>query len=350
MKIQAIYLHNVGPIVNQKLDFYDDWSGKIFNRVLFSGPNGSGKSILLKAVAELWQATGHWLEKRTPLPANQSATSATKKWLQQWGGIAMILTELPFVTTKVGLVFGKQRWFQEIEQEFPEIQWLGEIKADQKDTFSLKLPDTEWLTVWSEARSKLILTFDPANTPNMIYLDAEECRWVPPKRRVGRLLPDDSRLRWLVKYQVTEDWQGQLESSLINLKVTKLHAYHEMIRQFNQFLQDKRIHHEVLPGNRLQVILPERRGHTHGLDALSAGERQVLIKLYLVSRWLEPGGIVLVDEPDLYLHPSLVEGFLATIETLVEKQPGQLLITSHLPSLWEWYETRDKRIELGGTL
>jgi AAA15 family ATPase/GTPase len=57
----------------------------------------------------------------------------------------------------------------------------------------------------------------------------------------------------------------------------------------------------------------------------------------------------MIDEPDLYLHPSLVSSFLAQLEALVEEQQGQLLITSHLPSVWSRYEAQGKRIQLGGT-
>lgn len=48
----------------------------------------------------------------------------------------------------------------------------------------------------------------------------------------------------------------------------------------------------------------------------------MLIMIYLISRWLQPGGIVLIDEPDLYLHPSLVSGLLANLERLVAGQAG----------------------------
>jgi len=89
------------------------------------------------------------------------------------------------------------------------------------------------------------------------YLYAEECRWVSPKRRVGRILPEEPSTRWLVKYQATEDWQGQIEASLINLKVTKWHQYHQMIREFNHFLYGKEISPDIKPGGktRLQVTI-----------------------------------------------------------------------------------------------
>jgi len=348
MKIQVIYLNNVGPIDNQKLDFYDDWSDNIFSRVLFSGPNGSGKSLVFRAIAELWQATGYWLENREKLPHNNTSN---RKWLEQWGGIAIILTELPFVSNPVGLVFGESAWLKQIETEHANLQWIGEVVKNNKSI--LLLPQAEWFNQWSEARNKLIVSFEPANTPNMIYLDAEECRWVSAKRRIGKILPEDSRSRWLVKYQATEDWQGQLESSLVNLKAVELHKYHRLIRELNHCLYGKEINHEIkrIEGkNRLQVNIHKKRGQSHLLDVLSAGERQVLIKLYLVIRWLEPGGLVMIDEPDLYLHPSVVYSFLARLESQVEEKKGQLLIASHSPDVWNRYEARDQRVKLGYSL
>jgi predicted ATPase len=348
MKIQIIYFKNLGPIENQKLDFYDDWSDKIFSRVLFSGPNGSGKSLVFRAIAELWQATGYWLENRDKLPHNNTYN---RNWLEQWGGIALVLTELPFVSGSVGLIFGESTWFKKIEIAHPDVQWIGEVIKNKKSVFLL--PQAEWLNHWSEARNKLIVSFDQANTPNMIYLDAEECRWVSPKRRVGKILPEDTSSRWLVKYKATEDWQGQLESSLVNLKAVELHKYHRLIRELNHCLYGKEINHEIkrVDGkNRLQVSIHKKRGQSHLLDVLSAGERQVLIKLYLVSRWLEPGGLVMIDEPDLYLHPSVVSSFLARVESQVEDKKGQLLIASHSPDVWNRYDTRDQLIELGDNL
>src|SRR2546425_8252444 len=57
--------------------------------------------------------------------------------------------------------------------------------------------------------------------------------------------------------------------------------------------------------------------------------RSVLIQLYLVSRWMNKGGVVMIDEPDLHLHPSLLNAFLSRLETLVTERKGQLLLTSH---------------------
>ena len=191
------------------------------------------------------------------------------------------------------------------------------------------------------------MSYEKVKGPNLIYLDAEERRWVTPKRNLAEPLPDLLTQRWLTKYIVTDDWKGQLEASLIALKTTQLHKFHDVIRNLNQFLMDKEIDPDLKHGKgRLRVKLKGIRGVYHSIDELSAGEHQILILIYLISRWMQPGGIVLIDEPDLYLHPSLVAPLLSIIEQLVTEGDGQLLISSHAVDVWARYENQGKRIEL----
>ena len=68
--------------------------------------------------------------------------------------------------------------------------------------------------------------------------------------------------------------------------------------------------------------------------------------LFMVQRWLQPGGVVLIDEPDLHLHPSLVSPLLATLENIIRGRSGQLIITSHATELWQRYDNLGLRINL----
>jgi len=63
-------------------------------------------------------------------------------------------------------------------------------------------------------------------------------------------------------------------------------------------------------------------------------------------RWLQPGGVVLIDEPDLYLHPSLVDPLLDVLERTARELDAQLIITSHSVDIWRRYETSGTRVEL----
>lgn len=348
MKIRSLYFHEVGPLDMPEINLVNDWDGHIEERALFTGPNGSGKSTALRAVAMLWEALGYWLDHHKSLPKNH----ASREWLQQWGGCAAILDDVTQQGQSVGLLFGDLAWCEALQRRHSPVAWIGEGVARTGKPGNPKrelfLPKEDWLQEWSEQRKRMILTFDRVSIPNVVFLDAEERRWVPPRRNVGEHLAEQPLLRWLPRYIATEDWKGQLEASLITLKTTQLQKYHSVIRRLNEFLSGKEIDPDLKPGeNRLRVKIKGKNGQYHSLDELSAGEHQVLILIYLISRWAEKGGVVLIDEPDLYLHPSLVSGLLSSLEKLVAELEGQLIITSHLPEIWHRYEASGKRIELG---
>jgi len=348
MKIIAIYTKNVGPLSDETVCFNNDWTENVEDNVLFTGPNGCGKSTLLRAIAMFWDATAYWLDHRKPLPQKHEA----KQWLQQWDGVAVVMDGIPpFYEKSVGLVFGSMDWVDKLQKQHSEITWIGESIARTgkpgQPKRTLLIPKEEWLNAWANDRKKMILSYDKVEGSNVVYLDAEERRWVKPKRNLSEPQPDLLSQRWLTRYSVSEDWKGQLEASLITLKTTQLHYFHEVLRHLNDFLIGKEIDSDIKPGEgRLHVKLKHKRGVSHSLDDLSAGEHQVLIMIYLISRWMQQGGIVMIDEPDLYLHPSLVAPLLSSLEKLVAEKQGQLLITSHAVDVWQRYENQGKRIEL----
>lgn len=347
MKIKAILTQGAGSLPDGEIGLESDWSGSVEEKVLFTGPNGCGKSTLLRGVAMLWEALGYWLDQRKSLPQKHES----RAWLQRWDGFAVVLDSVePFYSEPVILMFSLQEWSQKALLEYDNVARIGEsftrgnIGQPKRE---LHLPKEEWLEKWSTARKKQILTYEAIEAPNIVYLDAEERRWVSPKRNLSEPQPDLLSQRWLTRYLVSDDWKGQLEASLITLKTSQLHLYHEVIRSLNQFLSGKEIESDIRPGEgRLRVKIQNQRGVYHSLDDLSAGEHQVLILIYLITRWMQKGGVVLIDEPDLYLHPSLIEPFLSALEQLVTKRDGQLLITSHAVDVWQRYDNNGLRIAL----
>lgn len=354
MKIRHIYAHKVGPLGEHwSADLTEKWKGTAYDNVLFTGSNGSGKSFLLKFIAHLWSFAGDWLG----MPNTRLRKIPTSiPWLIRWDGGAVIIEELiEGLEPLIGIFFGSFSHLEELKQKHPDVIWFGRTT---QYTAASTIPIFKRIIVedrhqlifeeWKHAREKLILTPGQTSISNMIYLDAEQRRWVSPTKRIGDLIPDDFRKRWLTTYQVTEDWGGQLEAELINLKIVNEDKYKQVISDLNRFFVRKQIDPTIHEGdrNRLRVNLTDNPGAWHYLDDLSAGERQILITIFIISRWMEPGGIVLIDEPDLHLHPSLVPGLLGQIESMVSERNGQLIITSHMPDVWKRYQTIGKRIKL----
>lgn len=125
MKIKAFYFQDVGPLRDQCIDLQNDWDDSIEARVLLSGPNGCGKSTVLRSVAMLWDALGHWLDHRTILPRGHAA----REWLQRWGGCGVVLDGLQVANQPVGLMFGDLAWGETLREQHPDVAWLGESVA-----------------------------------------------------------------------------------------------------------------------------------------------------------------------------------------------------------------------------
>jgi hypothetical protein len=288
---------------------------------------------------------GHWLT----LPGRFSGDrKSSALWLSRWGASAMILSGVPGVTGKVGVFFGDPAKFEELRSKCDH--WIGETKDVREGRGPRKRVlihrGEAWLLAWAEGFKKLGLNPMEQEVPNVIHLDGEERRWIPPRNGLGEVVADDPGRRWLVNYWPTADWRGQIEASLIALKTLDPERYHGVLYELNAFLKPKQI--LPVPDQNMRLRVEPPKGGVHSLDDLSAGEHQILIQLYLVSRSLMPGGIVMIDEPDLHLHPSLLSLYLTRLEFLVRGRGGQLILTSHNPELWSRYEARGHRIELGG--
>lgn len=355
MKIATIYTQSVGPLGDAEIGFKNDWTGEVENNVLLTGPNGCGKSTLLRGVAMLWNALGYWLDHKKPMLASHPS----RKWLERWDSFAVVFSDFQCSAQSpisIGLFFGNKNAFNKyIAKQSSNTTWIGEVSEEKKKTslmirngFDVDYLLDEWLQELSITRAQVVLGMLNSgmalSVPNIIYLDAEERRWITPKSNISSLAPDDLNKNWLATYSPSTDWKDQLEASLFNMKATLSEQYPEMLKTLNQFFSGKVIEEDIRPGQRQQVSVAN--AGTHTLDELSSGEHQVMIMLFTVQRWLQPGGIVLIDEPDLHLHPSLVSPLLATLENIVQKKRGQLILTSHATNVWERYENLGIRTDL----
>jgi predicted ATPase len=82
-------------------------------------------------------------------------------------------------------------------------------------------------------------------------------------------------------------------------------------------------------GVRLLVRLPT--GEQHPLSSLSDGEQQVLALMYFARRTSKKGGILLIDEPELHLHPSLQQALIEVLRLMSDR--AQVWIATHATKL-----------------
>lgn len=105
--------------------------------------------------------------------------------------------------------------------------------------------------------------------------------------------------------------------------------------EFQETINDLLYPKKLLPlskysSERLRILLPN--GDTHHVPDLSSGERQALI---IVSRVLRAGAghsVVIIDEPDAYLHPQLSQRLITALARGIG-EGGQLIVATHSPSI-----------------
>lgn len=76
-----------------------------------------------------------------------------------------------------------------------------------------------------------------------------------------------------------------------------------------------------------RLVVETSAGTTHDLDQLSSGEQSVLGLMFYVRRLSATGGILLIDEPELHLHPALHPLLFSVLDDVAKR--AQIWTVTH---------------------
>ncbi len=288
MRIANIHLKGIGPFARGRelhsLVTDDD-------RVLFTGISGSGKSTVLWAAAFLWRLLDRaYSEEELPE-----------------GSMAILLTGLDGGDVLAG-------WSED-------------------DSFI-----TEMKKLYPAARVLFAGTQNPnalrgalcEDTPNMILLDAD-FHFAGGEK-------DFENAWFLTDDDVKDDWP----QALSRLNADNKPCAQEVLKAVNRLLVEKKL--VIAKDGGVQVQLKDNV--SHGPHQLSMGERHIAVLCFCAACCLKQGGVLLLDEPAVHLHPSQVIGLLSTLEFFCRKAQGQMLLVSHNPAIWQRYRELGMTVEL----
>jgi ABC-type transport system involved in cytochrome c biogenesis ATPase subunit len=180
---------------------------------------------------------------------------------------------------------------------------------------------------------------------NIVYVPSE-ARQILEAPSFGKdTVEAESLYGWLTQYDgigfLSAGYKGHIEGMLRNLKVRDPNWFYGTLKNINILLSQNG--RRLTDFDRNLRMMVEAEGHPpYYVDKLSSGEQQCLILIFMISRWLMDGGIVLIDEPDLHMHVSWQRQLIHELERLVNEKNGQLIVTSHSPTLWEEYNERQR--------
>ena len=117
----------------------------------------------------------------------------------------------------------------------------------------------------------------------------------------------------------------------------KLSIFDELLKKLDAFTTMLDEHH--FSSKRLQVS-PEHgfefltdNNHSLDLTALSSGEQQEVVLLYELLFKVEPGALVLIDEPEISLHVAWQKEFLKDILSVIAVQRINVILATHSPQI-----------------
>lgn len=330
MYIHRIVLRDVRNFRHLDITFENEWTKEPLKSVLLLGPNGSGKTTIVQTVAALWEVFGHWLQFQ---------------FVSKIHELPLILRNASYAAVEIVELYEKPIWVyvaldhklaeEVIRQTAPDGIWIGNHNGTWEVTPNKF--DPSWARSLHFRREQLQAgASDVRSLSNIVFLTANRRFIERPQVDYAATAYAESPYQWLVTYQAHESWHGHIESMLRNLKLRSPDAFYEIVERLNHFLVNKKL----TDFDRNLRLIVETPTSSHAIDELSAGEQQCLIMMFMVSRWLSPGGIALIDEPDLHLHVSLQRHFIHELEKVVHERNGQLIVTSHSPTMWEEFSER----------
>jgi hypothetical protein len=309
-------------------------------RLLLQGANGSGKTTILETVFSLWKFWGQWLDVGGGFPPKEQLEHfLTKVRVQPPQLAAVEIIGIPSAQPLWIGIGGPTEWRGLLESQ-PKATFAGMSGYWEQMSWRFQLPpnanDLLNLRQRSLAGSE---TF-----PNVIYFQPE-CRTIRAPDSPRAEIIDTTKFNWTAVY----DPAISLDSVLLTVKALSPERFDECLRLVNMPLEHRRKRITGFgPKGRLVVKGTTDSGTTfeHPIEELSSGERQMLLLIGFVVAFLRPGGIVLIDEPDLHIHIAMVTQLLQTLEYVVRERNGQLIVASHSELVWDYFSHDEERIEL----
>jgi predicted ATPase len=325
MKIQSCSLNGVRGLPPITLDFADPVSGQARTRTVIAGSNGSGKTTLLEAIVQLLGIIEY----------------KNLNWVTfDHASAQLIIENLP--------PGNDEMLFIKLNPETPKgfTVWIGAEPASKVSSQPIGVKGG-YLVHFFNATGLIHEQAEQGmgDYPNCLYFPSEHRQL--QKKQIGQVIAEATPYQWVYRFSDNEQWPGSLESFLVAMYFRDLISLNEdhhhtnghngkvhnggEFKQFttiiNRFLSNKQIIGVDRQTFRIQV--QGANGQPYGIDQLSSGEKQILLLLGEIQRRIRRGSIVLIDEPELHLHPRWQRQLVQALTDFCATYDAQLIMTTH---------------------
>ena len=338
LRIEKIHIRNLRAIRSLELPEQGlGWGGKFPDFAILGGVNGSGKTTLMECITTAVKTL------------YQEFNDAVFNFPDYKNFEVMIEFEAAY-STKVPARFRYLIGNEAFVNEFRNDGCFGHELIDPVYFRPFDGPLVrEFRSILQHPDSK-----SHADFPCLDYWPSESRALLIPLEQYkmpGELTPNHEFAR---RWRAPDDWKTSLEARLYSARWEDLNAREEgrdddsrhfeaYNHEFERFFNGRK----RMKWDHGKLVIELKNGSTHGLGELSSGEKQVVLLMgEILTRW-RPGSLILIDEPELHLHPSWQTKLWEALTHWRNQRGGQVIITTQSSHLFQVSEPRTKAL-LGG--
>jgi predicted ATPase len=288
--------------------------------LMISGKNGTGKTMILEAVASAWQgrvrtldAVGPWGD-RASISVTVELEESEIAALTAWSPASIPTSIERNATYSIEIRKTEENWRE--TSSGPVMTTLRSSSFQRENPFA----EIDFLSAHRQSTASDSASVD-LGMFNRRRMQEQREQQIQQHVEFGHdmYLPD------VGSYLLTLDYHGYLAE---RQELEPLEDF-SMIADAFERATGKTILKPYFDAERgesgIEIRLPS--GPQHSLSVLSSGEREMLALMYFVRRLSATGGILLLDEPEKHLHPSLQGAVLEIAHGMADR--AQLIVVTH---------------------
>lgn len=316
MKIRKLKIKNYKIFKDIEFDFTDK-NGKTLDTIVLAGINGTGKTTLLKFLSFL-------LMPNINFDFNKYISNIEVEFDEN---------EIDTIKNNYSQIFDKP-FSSETQREYEKEIRKSNILRFEYDYFNAENPEQgEYIVIISdeipylrEIIQVLDEQFKIAYFHNNIFLNDKE-----------KISKDELKPLNVIDYKNFEqDIEKYFDKVIYNyLKEHRTETYEEVtnkrITEINYFLKGLNVSTKIIDIDGNKLVLENISGEKLQVSDLSDGEKQIYFRAIFLNSLEIHNSIILVDEPELSLHPT----WQSYVVKLYEKagKNNQVFLATHSPHI-----------------
>lgn len=327
-----------------KWTFHKQHPERLMRKMLRRGPRSSREYELIEMAREVEDMPPHllwdWLQalpEEYPLEIEEAPS-----WLTNfWGSFHCTLVEeqrlLRLEPSR--LRQGGPR-FTRVVTEFSD--YLGSLIADETRQYGIKSQSLD-----RSFPQRMVQTFEsPALSVSEVQSQYKKIERTRGNLRAASLLEPESEILPIDEASLNSEQMRKVLSLLAEDMQEKLALFDDLYKRISLFkeLINDYFTHKVISVSRKGFHLETEAGDSLSSISLSSGEQHILVLFFtLIFRAPRENHLVMIDEPELSLHPRWQFRLVDDLIRIREVSNTDFILASHSPQIFEghWDMARD---------